>query len=235
MRDPLWWWNCPSPRTAPPAGSTTVNAIGANPDGSIVILDPNSSYGNSSLATYLNGFSAAGHIVQGTISAVIQIVPSFSMPAGFVAASPIVANASASSAAGTCPAVDLADPANAGQTVPVRVGGVRFIACDGTLFSAAKNASYQLSFANQTGSTVYDLGGGSPVSIPASSAAAYQVTRNGSVLALTPQTLTSFLPWLTRPASYLVFLREAFSPSSALASPPARPRRQLPPAACPSR
>ncbi len=105
------------------AGSTTVNAIGANADGSIVILDPNSSFGNTSLATYLNGFSAAGHTIQATVAAVIPRVPPPPPRPGFVVASPVVATAAAaSSASGNCPSLDLADPATAGQPVPATCG-----------------------------------------------------------------------------------------------------------------
>ena len=166
------------------AGSTSVIAIGSNPDGSVAILDPDPGFGRLSLADYLSGFTASGHTIQGTLAAVIRIAASRLTPSGFVVASPIAANASASSASGACNALDLGDPAVPGQPAPARVGGVRFLACDGTA------PPYQISFANPAGATVYVLAGGPAIPIPAAGGPAWQVTRNGSALAVTAQTLS---------------------------------------------
>lgn len=164
-----------------PAGSTTVNAIGGNADGSVAILDPVPAFGRTSLSDYLNGFSAAGHAIQATISAVLAITPAATTPNGFVIGAPFPAQASAASAAGACTTLDLGDPAIAGQSAPATVGGVRFLACNGTA------PAYQVGLTGNSGAAVYDLAGGPPVSIPSSGSPAWQITRSGSGLAVAAQ------------------------------------------------
>ena len=120
-----------------PAGGAAVNAIGVNADGSIAISDPNPAFARVSLSDYLAGFSAQGHTVQATLSAVIRISPASVTPNGFVIAAQSSAAAAISSPAGPCVSVDLLDPAVG--------GGVRFMRCDGT------QPAYQLGFDVQKG------------------------------------------------------------------------------------
>src|SRR5205823_4523989 len=135
-----------------PAGGAAVNAVGVNADGSIVIKDLNPAFGRASLKEYLNGFAAQGHSIQASLTGVIQIVPALSTPAGFVAAAPLSAHAAADSPAGACGnAIDIFDPAIAGQAAPPKPGGGRFIACDGT------QSAYQLGFGTNLGASVLDL------------------------------------------------------------------------------
>jgi len=164
-----------------PAGTTTVNAIGSNPDGSVALLDPNPVFARASLADYLNGFPAAGHTIQGTLSAVLAIVPAAATPNGFVIAAPLSAKATAASASGSCTALNLGDPAIAGQPAPASMGGVTYLACDGTA------PAYQAGLAGTSGAAIYDLAGGPPASIPPSGSAAWQITRAASGLAVAAQ------------------------------------------------
>jgi uncharacterized protein (TIGR03437 family) len=167
-----------------PAGGATVDAIGVNADGSIAIMDPNPAFGRTSLTDYLNGFPIQGHTVQGAVSGVLRIVPTATAPVGFVAASQLAAAASATSPAGACTnSIDIADQTAAGQTAAVKVGGARFIECEGT------QSVYQLGFETNRGATVFDLAGAPPQQIPAGSVAAYQIARQNGTLSIVPQNI----------------------------------------------
>jgi uncharacterized protein (TIGR03437 family) len=165
-----------------PAGGAAVVAIGVNADGSIAIADPNPAFGRASLADYLDGFSAQGHNIQGSLAGAIRIAPGLTTPGGFVSAAPASSAESVASLAGSCTnSIDIADPVVAVQAAPAKVGAVRFIECDGT------QPVYQLGFGTQTGATILDLAGGPALEIGAGSALAWQVTRTNGSLAIGPQ------------------------------------------------
>ena len=75
-----------------PAGGHYVVANGIGPDGSVLIRDPNPNFGRANLNDYLAGFVAGGKIWQGTLGAVLRLLPrtpaacrqSWSMPPPFV-------------------------------------------------------------------------------------------------------------------------------------------------------
>ena len=161
-----------------PGGSTAVDAIGIDANGAIVISDPNARYAQTSLAAYLNGFSAQGHAVSATLSAVLRTgPPTASQGSPFVVASPLSAGAMVRSAAGPCDSLDIADA----SATPA---GVRFHYCDGD------QPSYQLEFSKPLSMTAVDLSGKAtvPLVVPATGAPAWRLTRSNGTLALSPQT-----------------------------------------------
>ena len=167
-----------------PAGAASVDAIGINADGSIAIMDPNASFGRTSLSDYLSGFSAQGHNIQGSPAGVIRIAPTLAAPGGFVSAALASSAESAASLSGSCTnSVDISDPVIAGQAAPAKVGAVRFLECDGT------QPVYQLGFGTQTGAAIIDLAGSPALEIAAGSALAWQVTRPNGSLVIAPQTM----------------------------------------------
>ncbi len=158
-----------------PSGSTTVSAIGAAADGSIVISDPNPAYARATLADYLNGFSAQGRLVTATPGALVRVTTA-STAGGFVVAAPVGAAASVRSVAGNCGAsIDLPDSATS---------GVRFIACD------ESQDSYEAALQPNLGATVVDLAGGAAVSIAPASTGVYRIRRSNGKLQVDPQTLS---------------------------------------------
>ena len=166
------------------AGGAAADAIGINADGSIAIMDPNPAFGRASLSDYLNGFSAQGHNIQGSLAGVMRLAPALTAPGGFVGAAPASSAQSAASLSGACTnSIDIADPAAAGQAAPAKVGAVRFLECDGT------QPVYQLSFGTRTGAAILDLAGGPALEIAAGTALAWQVTRVNGTLTIAPQTM----------------------------------------------
>jgi len=155
------------------AGSTSVDAIGVNADGSIAILDPNPALARVSLADYLNGFTAQGNTVTAVLASVFSLAPAqaASGTAPFTVASVLSAGAATSAPTGACPNVSILGPSG---------GGVAFQYCDGS------QSLYETDLAANNGATVTDLTGGSPASIPAVASVSWAITRNNGQLAVTP-------------------------------------------------
>jgi uncharacterized protein (TIGR03437 family) len=157
-------------------GTTSVDATGINNDGSIAIADPNPALGRTSLADYLNGFTAQGNTVTGALASVFSVASAQTAPsaAPFTVASPIAAGASTAAISGICPGVDYIGPSG---------GGVRFQYCDGS------QALYETDFTGASGATLTDLTGGSPATIPAGAGVSWGISRSSgqlTVKALTP-------------------------------------------------
>ena len=103
-------------------GAHFVTAMGVAPDGSILIADPDPGYGQTNLNGYLNGFTAAGIGVKGSLTGAVRLVPQPPAAAGFL----VYANApiSISSAGGNCgPALDFPDTASVAGAVQSRPPG----------------------------------------------------------------------------------------------------------------
>ena len=113
-------------------------------------------------------------------------LPLQTTPSGFVVASPILADAAVIGVSGNCsPALNLSDIAVPGATVnPASVGGVRFLACDGT------QSAYQASFRARLIATGLDLASALTQAIPTKTALSFGVTRSqSSGLVFVPQAL----------------------------------------------
>jgi uncharacterized protein (TIGR03437 family) len=155
------------------SGGTTVDAIGISDDGSIIIEDPNPSFGRSSLNDYLNGFSAQGHQIVGVAAAVLRIgtasLPASAMP--FTISSPIQAGAAIASPAGMCSLLDVPD-------------GERFQYCDGV------QAKYELDFTTPLGAGIVDLTGGPGLQVAANGGVSWALARDVGQLKIAPQVLT---------------------------------------------
>jgi uncharacterized protein (TIGR03437 family) len=131
-------------------GSHFVVASGVAADGSILIADPNPAFAQTSLNGYLNGFTASGQAIKGTLTGAVRLLPQAPPSPGFV----VAANTSLglASAVGSCGSV-LAFPATAavaGATLLAPPGALYFGACDGTSppyeLDAAGPAPYNLTF-----------------------------------------------------------------------------------------
>jgi uncharacterized protein (TIGR03437 family) len=158
------------------AGGATVDAIGVNADGSIAIVDPNPALGRTSLADYLNGFTAQGNSVKATMASLFTVAPAQAAAGGapFTVASVASAAAATNSPLGACPGATILGPSG---------GGVAFQYCDGA------QALYETDFATNKGATIADLTGGPATSIPAGSATSWSIARKNNQLiaaALTP-------------------------------------------------
>jgi len=111
-------------------GSHFVVAFGINADGSLQIADPNPAFAQTNLNAYLNGFSAAGQTVTGTVTGAVLLSPQTPASPGFV----VAANApvTLTSAAGSCPTLQFPGVAAvAGTTPPSAPGTLNFGACNG--------------------------------------------------------------------------------------------------------
>jgi uncharacterized protein (TIGR03437 family) len=157
-------------------GGTSVDAVGVNADGSIAIVDPNPALARTSLADYLNGFTAEGNSVTGVLASVFSVAPAqtVSGTAPFTVASTIAAGASTSAITGPCSGADLMGPSG---------GGVRFQYCDGS------QSLYETDFAVNKGAVLSDLTGGTSATIPAGAGLSWAITRSNGTLtakAVTP-------------------------------------------------
>lgn len=151
------------------AGGTSVDAIGVNADGAIAIDDPNPALARSSLADYLNGFTAEGNKVTGVLASVLSVAAAQTVAglAPFTVASVLSAGAMTSAMAGACTNVGILGSAG---------GGVGFQYCDGS------QSLYETDFATNKGATLTDLTGGSPASITAGPGVSWAITRNNGKL-----------------------------------------------------
>ncbi len=158
------------------AGGNSVDATGVNADGSIAIADPNPALARTSLADYLNGFSAQGNTVIATLGSVFSVAPAAAVSgvSPFTVASVLSAAAATSSVNGICPSVDLLGPSG---------GGVRFQYCDGSA------PLYETDFSAVKGATVTDLTGGAAATIPASGAT-WAISRSNGTLTVKPLSLS---------------------------------------------
>ncbi len=155
------------------AGSTSVDAIGINADGSIAIVDPNPALARTSLADYLNGFTAQGNTVTGVLASIFSVAPAqpASGSAPFTVASVLIANAATGAPTGACPNVAILGPSG---------GGVAFQYCDGS------QPLYETDLAANKGATLTDLTGGTPASIPAAAGVSWAISRKSGQLTVSP-------------------------------------------------
>jgi uncharacterized protein (TIGR03437 family) len=141
-------------------GSHFVVASGVAADGSILISDPNPAFAQTDLNGYLNGFTASGQAIKGTLTGAVHLLPQAPASPGFI----VVANTSISlaTAAGSCGSA-LTFPgvaAVAGATPSYPPGALYFGACDGTSslyeLNAAGPGPYNLTFTDlsPTGSRI---------------------------------------------------------------------------------
>ena len=175
-----------------PAGAVAIDATGVNGDGAIQIADPNPVLARTNLSDYLNGFSAAGHTIQGSISAVLRLAPVAPTTGGapFIIASPLGAGAQAASMSGGCLQLDVPDPWVAGaapQASGSTLTGVRYFYCDGTA------AQYALNLTASKAVTVFDLSGGisgPSLVLQADGTLTWQLARVNGTLTSSVQTLS---------------------------------------------
>jgi uncharacterized protein (TIGR03437 family) len=155
------------------AGGTSVDAIGVNADGSIAIVDPNPALARSSLADYLNGFTAEGNQVTGVLASVFSVAAAqmVSAQAPFTVASALGEGAATSAMTGPCTSVGILGPSGGGA-------GIQY--CDGS------QAIYETDFVTNKGATITDLTGGSPASIPSGGGVSWVITRNTGQLTASP-------------------------------------------------
>lgn len=173
-----------------PSGGATVVATGIAADGSVNILDPNPSFAQTNLNSYLNGFSANGQAFQATVISALRLLPAAPATTGFLldaisqsySALPAL---TVQSAAGSCSAPLLVQDAYvAGAAPPATVLGSRFVYCDGT------QPVYQatVGLAGPFTASIVDLSvpsGSGTTSLSGSSVSAYQISRNSGALSVT--------------------------------------------------
>jgi uncharacterized protein (TIGR03437 family) len=114
------------------AGSHFVVATGLAANGSVRISDPNPAFGQTSLDAYLNGFTAGGSAMRGTLSGAVRLMPRAARTAGFLVTS--TQPVEMSSASGAC-GQTLQFPsiaAVAGTALARRPGVLHFRFCEGS-------------------------------------------------------------------------------------------------------
>jgi uncharacterized protein (TIGR03437 family) len=179
-------------RNGVPAGGHFVTAVGVAADGSLEIQDPNPLLARTSLADYINGFSAGGAAWQGAVLGAVRFAvrgpvatrflagvlgqPAGSMPAMVV---------NIASAAGACGAAwPIEDTVDASGNAPAEGALVSLVSvCDGAL------AAYELDVGAPQPYSAFatDLAaGGSEFDLSGSAAASYALTRPKAVLAVSP-------------------------------------------------
>jgi uncharacterized protein (TIGR03437 family) len=163
-------------------GSHFVVAFGINADGSLAIADPNPAFAQTNLNGYLNGFSAGGQTIQGTVTGAVRLLPQQPASPGFVVASN--APVALTSAAGSCgPTLQFPDTAAVAGAASNRMpGALYFGACDGTAAAYELDAgpgSYNLTFTDLSPNGGRTFASGPP---PAS----YQIVSNGQNWTLSP-------------------------------------------------
>ena len=145
-----------------------VVATGINPDGSVAVHDPDASFGQTNLSSYLNGFGAW----KGTVTGAAQVFARQPSPTGFVVRT--AGTFSLRSPAGEC-----------GVTFEL-VGPLRFRVCDG------EAAEYQLDISGPgtTRASVTDMAeSGGSVEIAAGGGGSFRISRPGTMLSIVPQEL----------------------------------------------
>ena len=176
-----------------PAGGHFVVAIGAGPDGGLLIHDPHPGFARQGLAEYTAGFSAGGRLWKGALRGAARLVPRTPPPAGFLLAAisrpaAVIEGMAfeARSGAGSCAAaLEMADAAVIGDGAPAGAPAVsRFLACDGA------QPAYQLALglAQPWRVAVTDLAaGGAVTELAGERPAAYRAARPAPALSVVPQ------------------------------------------------
>jgi uncharacterized protein (TIGR03437 family) len=188
-----------------PSGGATVVATGVASDGSVMVLDPNSYFGRTSLSDYLNGFSLSGHAFQGTVLSAVRLVPLAPSPSGFLldaVSQPLNAfpALNATGAGGACSApLLIQDPYYAGAVPPASILASRFVYCDGVLpayqFAVGGSSPYQ--------AAVIDLAsGGATTDLSGSAAAGYQAVRTSGLLTIAAPTVAFTADAILNAASF---------------------------------
>jgi uncharacterized protein (TIGR03437 family) len=178
-------------------GSHFVVATGVAADGSLPIADP--AFAQTSLTSYLNGFTVAGGTIKGTLSGAVLLLPRPPASAGFQ----VVANQpfTISPPSGPCGQLlqfpDSAAVSSAALANPP--GLLAFASCAGSA------AAYQLDMAAPSAfnATFTDLSpnGGRTV-FTGTSRTSYGILRSGSLWTLAPLTLSITPPGVVNGASY---------------------------------
>ncbi len=179
-------------------GSHFVVASGINADGSLQIADPSPVFAQTNLAGYLNGFTAGGATIQGTVTGAVRLLPQAPAAPGFMAASngPLALT----SAAGLC-GPTLQFPGAAAVT------GGPSIAAPGTLYFGACDGAagvYELDAGPGPYNLIFtDLSpGGGRVSASGPPPASYGIVRSGQVWTIAPLT-SSVTGDVVNAASYI--------------------------------
>jgi len=165
-------------------GSHFVVAYGINADGTLAIMDPNPVFAETDLNGYLNGFSAGGQTIQGTVTGAVRLLPQEPSSPGFVAASnaPVALTSAGGSCGPTLQFPGVAAVAGATPTSPP--GTLYFGACNGTATAYELDAgpgAYNLTFTDLSPNGGRTFASGPP---PAS----YQIVSNGENWSLSPLT-----------------------------------------------
>jgi uncharacterized protein (TIGR03437 family) len=164
-------------------GSHFVVATGINADGSWQIADPNPAFAQTNLNAYLNGFSAGGQTIHGTVTGAVLLLPRTPSYPGFVVASN--APVTLTSAAGSCgPTLQFPGVAAvAGAAAPASPpGSLNFGACNGTASVYELDAgpgAYNLTFTDLSPNGARAFASGPP---PAS----YEIVSSGQHFTLSP-------------------------------------------------
>ena len=179
-----------------PAGGHFVVAMGVAADGSLIIQDPSPDFAQTSLNSYLAGFTAGGQAWQATLGGAVRLLPQAPSPTGFLVSAPSQPTAllqqltmDVSSAVGECgKTLDLLDSTGIAPPAAAPLDS-RFLACDGS------QAVYQLSIgASQSYSaTLTDLapkGARKDLSAAGGGATAYKLTRPVAQLVVAPQNVS---------------------------------------------
>jgi uncharacterized protein (TIGR03437 family) len=180
-------------------GSHFVVATGIATDGSITIADTNPAFGQTNLKAYLNGFTAAGQKVQGSIAGAVRLVPQTPAQTGFLVFgnAPIIITSSAGQCGLSLQFPDSA--ALAGVTPATPPGSLNFSSC------AASQSMYQadISAAGPISATFLDL---SPNGVSAvftgTNYVSFQVVRSGSSWKAVPPSLSINSSGVLNGASY---------------------------------
>jgi uncharacterized protein (TIGR03437 family) len=163
-------------------GSHFVVAIGINADGSLQIADPNPVFAQTNLNAYLNGFTAGGQTIQGTVTGAVLLTPQAPISPGFMVASN--APVTLTSSAGSCgPTLQFPGVAAVAGTTPASAPGTLYFgACSGTSGPYELDAgpgAYNLTFTDLMPNGGRTFASGPP---PAS----YEIVSNGQNWSLSP-------------------------------------------------
>jgi uncharacterized protein (TIGR03437 family) len=172
-----------------PASGTTVVATGIAADGSVTILDPNTTFAQTDLNSYLNGFTVNGHAYRGTVLSALRLLPRNPPVAGFVVESisqPQTVNSSLSiqSAAGNCSStLAIQNAYVSGSALPSPILTSQFVFCDGTqpvyqAVLASAGSLLDLTLTPGSGTTALTAG------------SSYQVAQSGGKWTVTPASLS---------------------------------------------
>jgi uncharacterized protein (TIGR03437 family) len=163
-------------------GSHFVVAFGVNADGSLQIADPNPAFAQTNLNAYLNGFTAGGQTIQGTVTGAVLLTPQAPSSPGFM----VAANApvALTSSDGVCgPTLQFPGVAAVAGTTPASAPGtLAFGACSGRSGPYELDAgpgAYNLTFTDLMPNGGRTFASGPP---PAS----YEIVSNGQNWSLSP-------------------------------------------------